>query len=170
MNESKSTNRIGNVTAAFMVVVAIFADLISLIPVVGTIIALVFGGGTLALWFLMKGVGLVSPKKMAVWGLNLLAEVIPGVGTVWVGYTVGTIMMLAIVRVEDKTGIKLPSPSVGKKTPGSRSPRQKFRRRMEMSPEKRSELARRHRNIRRIRRQREQIQGVRTQGAPVFQE
>lgn len=106
--EQEKKYRIDTMTAAGMISLAIAADILSLVPIAGTVIAVVFGGGGLGLWFYSKGVGFIGPKKVAVWGINLLAEIIPVLGSIWIGYTIGTVLMLIIVRIEDRTGISIP--------------------------------------------------------------
>jgi len=67
-----------------MISVALFFDiiiaLINLIPVAGQIISMVIGAVAYAiffLWFAMKGVRLMTPKKIAAMGTGLLISIIP---------------------------------------------------------------------------------------------
>ncbi len=99
--------RISTGVAIAMVLVALLLDTISLIPVVGSFISAIFGFGIFGFWFYKLGVPLISPKKLASWGLNFLAEIFPGVGSVWVGVTCGVILMIGITWAEDKTGVQI---------------------------------------------------------------
>lgn len=105
--EQKPQRRISNGTAVAMVLVALVLDVISLIPVAGSLISAVFGMGIFGLWFYFLGVPLISPKKIASWGLNAIAEAFPAIGSVWIGVTVGVILMIAITRTEDATGLQI---------------------------------------------------------------
>ena len=77
-------HKISNVSAVLMISVALFFDiiiaLINLIPVAGQIISMVIGAVAYAiffLWFAMKGVRLMTPKKIAAMGTGLLISIIP---------------------------------------------------------------------------------------------
>lgn len=149
--------RIDNKTVWLMIAVAIFFDIISLIPV-ANVAAVIFGGGTFGLWFYFKGLGLVSPKKIAVWGSNLLAESFLAVSTVWPGFMVGVIIMIIISRTEDKTGLSLPL-SVGKRTGKRVRARAKSTLKRVRDPKRAAEVKRRVENIRRIREEKQKKGG-----------
>lgn len=117
MQPTNTNYRIGNAEFSLMLLYALFWDAVSLIPIIGTIIAIVFGGGGLMMWWALRGVKLMSPKAFANWTINGLAEAIPALSTFWIGYTVAVILMFAFTRIEDKTGVELPTP--GKAGPTS---------------------------------------------------
>lgn len=94
--QSKKKRRITNVTAVFMVVVAIIMDFLG--PI-GTV------GGTIIffIWFTLLNIPLIGPKQLVRWGLNLVGEVVTA--GVWTGMTVGILLMIGVTRAEDKLGI-----------------------------------------------------------------
>lgn len=103
MTASNDNVRIDTTTAVFMVIVAVFFDLISIIPGLN-IVSLIFGNGILGFWLFTKGVGLMSGKKIATWGIETLVEAIPALSA-FPSITIGVIVIVAITRTEDATGI-----------------------------------------------------------------
>jgi len=76
--------KIGKVTAIFMLIVAIFFDVlvfrINFIPVLGQVLSIgitVFAYAIFLFWFILKGVKLMSGKKIAAMGGGFLVEIIP---------------------------------------------------------------------------------------------
>ncbi|MEK7579151.1 MAG: hypothetical protein AAB460_01280 [Patescibacteria group bacterium] len=117
-----SKKRISNTTAMLLFAVAIVFDLISIIPFVGQFISTVGGAVTFFIWFTILGIPLISPKKIASWGLNLAVEAFPVLGSVWPGITAGVILMVLITRTEDTLGVQIlktkgvPGPTQAKAT------------------------------------------------------
>jgi len=70
--EQPKKKRISTGVAVAMVAVALLFDAISLIPVIGSFISSIFGAGVFGFWFYWLGIPLISPKKLASWGLNFL--------------------------------------------------------------------------------------------------
>jgi hypothetical protein len=116
MNEG-TNYRIGWGVSILLVVVAIIFDVLSLIPLVGSIAGPLFW--VLAgVYFWYKGMGIVNGRKLAVSSISMVAEIIPAVQAL-PALTVGIIVMLTMMRVEDKTGISLKKPKI----PGTTPPR-----------------------------------------------
>lgn len=142
MDEEEKKHKISGVEFGFMLGVAALFDAVSVVPVLN-FASLVVGGGTFALWFYSKGMGLISPKKLAVWVAGGLIEAIPAI-SVFPSFIVGVIIMFSISRAEDVTGITIPL-SKGVRfggrgeIKGGRSKTRKLARRATQSPKFRSE-------------------------------
>ncbi|MEW5907754.1 MAG: hypothetical protein AB1643_01035 [Patescibacteria group bacterium] len=112
----KTKQRISNITAILIIIVALLYDgldaLISLlqaIPVIGGVIAIFFGSIldiwawlTFYVWFKVKGVSLSDSIARAIcYNAGLLLELIPVLGALpfW---TLSVIIMILIVKAEDK--------------------------------------------------------------------
>ncbi len=109
--------RIGMGVSILLVVVAIALDLFSLLPGVASVTGPVY-------WFLVgayfwhKGISIVSVRKIAVGIFSSVIEAIPVIQAA-PSLTIGIILVLIFVRIEDKAGI-----SVEKlKIPGTTPPR-----------------------------------------------
>ncbi len=101
--EQPKRNRIGLATIIFMPVVALFFDLLSLlIPGAGAMGWIVIG-----IWLLLLGVSPFTIKRLATAGVSALVEIIP-ILSVLPSVTVGVIVIIGMVKSEDKLGIKLP--------------------------------------------------------------
>lgn len=105
--EGQKKYRIENFEAGLMIGVALLADAI---PVVGELLL----GGGIILWMQMRGLEPFSfkpkraGKRFANFGLNTIGEA--ATGSIWLGVTVFTIIMIGMSRVEDKTGLSIPTP------------------------------------------------------------
>jgi len=110
--EEKHKKRIGNLTFGLMVALAIILDIISIIPganiIVDIVAALVFG-----LWFMLRGVGFVNPRRFSVGIIAIIIELVPFL-SILPGITAGVVITILSVRTEDRLGIHIPSPT-GKK-------------------------------------------------------
>ncbi|MEA1929547.1 MAG: hypothetical protein U9M92_01500 [Patescibacteria group bacterium] len=111
--ESQAAPKISWLSAAFLIVVALVLDLISLIPIVNIIVAptawIIFG-----LWLYILGVGLLNMRRLAAPIISLIIEVIPAVSVI-PSLTLAMIITIVIVRFEEKSGIKLPTKKLAKK-------------------------------------------------------
>lgn len=101
--------RISNFQGACLIVVALFFDLLSLIPVVNVLVSglavLLFG-----VWFYMLGVGFINPRRFVTAAITYLMETIPFIS--WLpSLTVAVTAIILMVKSEDKLGIKIPVPS-----------------------------------------------------------
>lgn len=136
---SGSESKITNATFVLMLATAGFYDLFSAIPIVNWLVA-VFAWLTFGLWFAILGVGLISPKKFAVWGTSAVVGVIPAISAL-PELTAAIILTVLIVRAEEKLGFKLPMPSAAKPVKGGRTQavKAKLKRRMTQTPEHRKE-------------------------------
>ena len=105
--EPAKRQRINSVTTIFMVTTAIIFDLISLIPIVNIVSELVayvvFG-----VWFYLLGVGFMNPKRFATAAVSAVIGFIPFVSML-PELTIAVVVVIFMVKSEDKLGIKLPS-------------------------------------------------------------
>lgn len=112
MEETVKKKRIGNVAAVFLVGTAVIVDLATLIPFVGDFAGPIFWG-LASLYFWKAGMGLLNGKRLAATGASIVIEIIPFVQ--WVpSITLGILAIIAMSRVEDKTGISLSPLTKGK--------------------------------------------------------
>ncbi len=92
-----------------MLCTAVIFDIIGLVPGVGEITSSVGSATVFGIWFLSVGISLISPRKVASWGIPLFAEMIPGLSEFLPGVTIGIILMIIITKAEDKLGLQLVS-------------------------------------------------------------
>lgn len=146
-------SRISETTAFLMIGTASLFDLLSAVPIVNWVV-IIFANMTFALWFLIKGVGLISPKKLAAPAIATLVEIIPAISSI-PAIILAVLISIALVRVED-AGIDLPTPGAIKKPiKGGRGRLAKVRRRASQTPEHNREARRRLHRIRANRNRRE---------------
>jgi len=101
--EDRSKKHVGWLAITVILISATVADLISLIPLAGSITVLLFWG--CVSWYLYKkGYGLISGKRLATGLLMISAEWIPAVQEL-PATIVGTIVLIFLLRLEEKTGI-----------------------------------------------------------------
>jgi len=116
--------RITFATAFLMIGTALFFDGIEMITtwkIIGVILSyfsFIFANLTFWTWFMMIGVpvGFSSPKKLVVGMLTNILELIPGLDAIpliGMGWTLGIIALIALTRLEDKTGMSLPTSPKG---------------------------------------------------------
>ncbi|MES3031452.1 MAG: hypothetical protein V4697_03510 [Patescibacteria group bacterium] len=116
--ENRKKYRIGWFAIVFWVGVAVIFDLLTLIPIVGAVCGtLYFAAFAVYLW--KTGHGWVNWKVVVPEALAVVAEWIPAIQAL-PAIVAGAVIIIAISRVEDKTGISIPLP--GKK-PGTTPPR-----------------------------------------------
>ncbi len=97
--------RISLTASGFLVLLAIIADLISLIPFVGMVSGPTFW--VLASWYLWKkGCGLFNARRLATELISSVVEIIPAIQALPAA-TVGIIAVLLMIRIEDRTGISM---------------------------------------------------------------
>ena len=114
MDENKK-KRIGNIASAVLIIAALIADLFSLIPFVGDFVGPIFWIGA-SVYFWKSGLGLVNGRRLATSVISMVAELIPGVQE-FPTIVAGMIIIVAMTRVEDKTGISLNPAKGGKLGP-----------------------------------------------------
>ena len=89
-------------------------DLISLIPIAGDVVGPVFWGGVMVyLW--NKGYGLMNGRRLAASGISMVAELIPGIQEL-PAITAGILIVIFMLKAEEKTGISVRSVTGGKPT------------------------------------------------------
>lgn len=105
--------RIKLIWAIAWIILAIIADVLSLIPLVGIVTGPLFW--ILFSWYLWKvGCGLVNGKQLATSILSTVGEIIPAIQALPLA-TVGAIIVILFVYFEDKTGISVPLKASGPK-------------------------------------------------------
>ena len=118
MEENQENNkfrRISKITAGFMIVIAIFYDVLELgigwIPIAGQVSAVfinLFAMMHFVLWFKLKGVNMGSPKAvLKFWLPNLGGVMFPFLAFILT--TIGVILTIGLVWAEDITKISVPS-------------------------------------------------------------
>ena len=97
-----------------MIAVALLFDAmnagINFIPFLGQILSVlvsIVAYCTFGFWFMKRGVGFANPKSAASFFGSGLIEAIP-VLNILPGVTIGVALTIAMVQLEDKTGIKMP--------------------------------------------------------------
>lgn len=112
MVDDKPQPRIDNVTAGLMVALAVAFDLLSLIPFVNIVVdvaALVSYG----IWFAIKGVGFINPRRFATMVVTVVVEAIPAL-SVLPGFTVAIIATILMIKSEDRLGVNVTTLASGK--------------------------------------------------------
>lgn len=113
METNNKKYRMGMLGIVFWLGLAIIADLASLIPFVGSVVGPIFWViFSIYLWKI--GCGFVNARRLATGSLSMVAEIIPGIQELPL-VVVGVIIVIFMVRAEDKTGISL-TPHSGKIT------------------------------------------------------
>jgi len=135
MEENQEHNkyrRISKITAGFLVIVAIFYDVLELgidwIPGIGQILSFfidLFAIMHFTLWFKLKGLKMGSPKKIARYWLPMLLELLPIPFIDFGLTTLGVILTVGITWVEDGTGLKVPGNKKGLKDRVKKLPKPK---------------------------------------------
>ncbi|OHA58888.1 MAG: hypothetical protein A2571_00710 [Candidatus Vogelbacteria bacterium RIFOXYD1_FULL_44_32] len=110
-------SRVNNTTAMLMVAVAFFCFNLPQIILEWLLIGFLFNWIittfawlTMWFWFRLHGVGFINPTRLVTLTLSALIDYFPGAdasivfGFTW---TIGTIILIAIVRAEDMTGINI---------------------------------------------------------------
>ncbi|MEX0931474.1 MAG: hypothetical protein WDZ88_01850 [Candidatus Paceibacterota bacterium] len=118
-NEGTKT-RIGNITAVLLIGVALIFDVVEVVLTATVLLAplqsfvSLFAVCVFSFWLFMLGVGLLSPKKFLVSSGAALLEVFPLTG--WLPmWTIGIILIISMVRLEDKTGVSIKPHLAGNK-------------------------------------------------------
>ncbi|MCX6716356.1 MAG: hypothetical protein NTV72_00285 [Candidatus Taylorbacteria bacterium] len=104
--KDKTKYRISTTTSVFLVLSAIILDIITFfLPVVGGLVevvaAVIYG-----IYFYLKGLGIISGKRVAVVIIDVIAKIIPLIQEIPFN-TAAMLAILFMVRVEDKTGINV---------------------------------------------------------------
>ena len=111
--EKSRKQRIEMPEMAVLLFFATIFDIFSLIPIVNDVIVLV-GQGLMALFFLLMGVSVFSgPKRCAAYLITIIVEAIPAI-SMFPTFILETIIIIAITRTEDKSGVNISSVVYGK--------------------------------------------------------
>ncbi len=114
--KKKSKKHIGAAAIAVLVVLAIIADLIGLIPFVEDF-AIVVYWFIVAVYLWYKGYGFVNSRRIAVMVIDVVIGMIPGVQAL-PQITAGIIAVIVMIRIEEKTGISITGAVSKGKMPG----------------------------------------------------
>ncbi len=115
---NQKKHKIGNIGAAVLIISAIIADLITLIPLAGDIVGPLFFILS-SLYFWKIGLGFATGRRFTTNLTAMIAELIPGVQELPM-IAIGAIAIVIMTRAEEKTGISMMN--LGKK-PGVTPPR-----------------------------------------------
>jgi hypothetical protein len=121
MEEKKP--KLSTTASVVLVVLAGIADLLSLIPAVGILVGPVFWLCAGA-YFWIAGLGFVNGRRLVTGGISTVAEIIPGIQAIPT-ILVGVIAIIAMEKIQEKTGINVTSVAGGKNplvSSGSRMP------------------------------------------------
>ena len=102
---SGENSRIGNGWFLILVIAALIADLLTLIPFAGDFIGPIFWVGV-ALFLWLKGCGFLNTARIATELIALVAKLIPVIQE-FPETTIGIILVILLIRFEDRTGIKV---------------------------------------------------------------
>ncbi|MDB5238822.1 MAG: hypothetical protein JWO00_157 [Candidatus Parcubacteria bacterium] len=102
---SGKNSRIGNGMAAVLMLFATVAELLTLIPFAGAIVGPLFWiGAGIYLWH--KGCGFLKVGRLVTEAISFIAEMIPVVQELPT-IIVGMAIVIALIRLEDKTGVSV---------------------------------------------------------------
>jgi hypothetical protein len=121
MGSNKTEHKISNLAAAILIFIAVFIDVLTFLPGVGSFFGPAFWV-FVNFYFWYIGLGIVNTKRLASGIISSLIEFIPIIQ--WLpSVTVGIIIVIIVTRIEEKTGISVIS--LTKRTPGTTPPRLK---------------------------------------------
>ncbi len=112
MDEAKKY-RVTLIWAIIWILLAIIADLLSLIPFVGIITGPLLWI-SFSLYLLKVGCGIINGRRLATSILSTIGEVIPAIQALPLA-TVGVVIVLLFVYFEDKAGVSIPLKASGPK-------------------------------------------------------
>ncbi len=121
MDGNKIEHKISTLAGIILVFLAILADILSLVPLAGTIVGPIFWL-VVGLYFWNIGMGVINGKRLATGAISIVAEIIPVIQSLPT-ITVAIIVIIIMTRIEEKTGISVSS--LTKRTPGVTPPRLK---------------------------------------------
>ncbi len=102
---TKPNYRMGRTSIVIIVFLAGVADLLSVIPFVGDFISPIFWLFA-AVYFWKNGLGMLNPGRLATSLISLVAEIIPFVQALPTIFA-GTVVIIVMSRIEDRTGFSL---------------------------------------------------------------
>jgi hypothetical protein len=106
-----SSKKIGIMGICILIFIALVADLLSIIPLVGTIIGPLFWI-LVAVYLWVKGFGFLNLRRAAPMILSTAGELIPAIQALPT-ILAGTIALIFILKVQEKTGLSLTNPTKG---------------------------------------------------------
>ena len=107
-DEQQKKHRIGWFAILVLVFLALVCDLLGLIPFVKDFLGTIFWICA-SIYFWMIGMGIFNGRKLAVMAISWIASLIPVIQEIPLELVVGIIVIIAITRVEEKTGLSLTS-------------------------------------------------------------
>lgn len=123
---SGKNSRIGNGAAIALILLAVIADLLTLIPLVGDFVAPIFWFG-IAIYLWSIGCGWTNPEYLVTEVADMIVEMVPGLQELPF-IVLGMIIIIILVRIEDRTGVpvmKMVGGGVPKNVGGVRAPQLK---------------------------------------------
>ena len=96
----------------FMIAVAVIFDLLSLIPFVNIVVDVV-AILTFGLWFAIKGLGFLNPRRFATMMVTVIVEAVPAL-SVLPAFTASIIATILMIKSEDRLGINVTALASGK--------------------------------------------------------
>lgn len=103
---AEKRKRIGLLSIIFMPMVAVFFDILDLIPGINLVAGIGFWI-VMTLWLTLLGVSMFSVRRLATAGASIIIGVIPFLSAL-PQLTLATIAIILMVKSEDSLGIKLP--------------------------------------------------------------
>ncbi len=110
--KDKQKERITTTTAMLMVGLAIFFDILSIIPVVNWFTAIA-AWLCFFIWFAVLEVRFMTIKRALPAIISFIVELVP-ILSIIPGLTLGIIVIIIMIKLEDKTGIKIPLSTIEK--------------------------------------------------------
>lgn len=106
----KKKQRIGAVEIPVLLFFAVIFDILSLIPYVNVGVVIV-SQSLIALFFYIHGVNVLSKKRALPYIIAWISEAIPII-SMFPAITLETIIIIALTRIEDRTGIDPTGPKI----------------------------------------------------------
>lgn len=112
---SNKKSRISTSASIVLVITAVIADILSLIPIVGDLTGPIYW--VIVSYYLWKiGCGFVNAKQLATKAISMVAEMIPAVQEFPLTVA-GIVVVIMLIKIEEKTGVNLTSLAGGAKKP-----------------------------------------------------
>lgn len=102
--DGETKYRLKGFSIAVLLVAAIFADLLTIIPLVGDFVGPVYWV-CVSIFLYFKGFGILNARRFATSAISMVAEMIPAIQAFPL-IIAGTIAVIIFSRIEDKTGLK----------------------------------------------------------------
>ena len=108
---NSSSKKIGIMGICILIFIALVADLLTLIPLAGNFIGPLYWIAV-AVYLWMKGFGFLNLRRAAPTILSTAGELIPAIQALPT-ILAGTIALIAMLKVQEKTGVSFTNPTKG---------------------------------------------------------